>query len=348
MNNNFYINLGSRKIGPNYSPLVIPEVGINHEGSIEKAFRLIDSAKAMGAEIIKFQCHITDKEMIKTNDKPGKISKETLWSIIKRCEFSAEQEFKIKNYCKKKKIIYLSTPFSREAADRLNKIGVSAFKIGSGECNNYPLIEYIAKFKKPLIVSTGMNDISSVKKTVQILKKSKIKFALLHCTSMYPTPYEKVRLGGIKDLIKNFHKIPIGISDHSQNIWTCLGAVALGASILEKHFTISRSWPGPDMPVSIEPKELKDLITGSKAIWQARSGKKNILREEKPIINFAYASVVTIEDIDEGEYLTKENIWVKRPGKGHFKAKDYNRLLGKKSKKFIKKDTYLNKSDLVY
>ena len=348
MNNNFYINLGSRKIGPNYSPLVIPEVGINHEGSIEKAFTLIDSAKAMGAEIIKFQCHITDKEMIKTNDKPGKISKETLWSIIKRCEFSAEQEFKIKNYCIKKNIIYLSTPFSREAADRLNKIGVSAFKIGSGECNNYPLIEYIAKFKKPLIVSTGMNDISSVKKTVQILKKSKIKFALLHCTSMYPTPYDKVRLGGIKDLIKNFHKIPIGISDHSQNIWTCLGAVALGASILEKHFTISRSWPGPDIPVSIEPKELKDLITGSRAIWQARYGKKNILREEKPIIDFAYASVVTIEDIDEGEYLTKENIWVKRPGKGHFRAKDYNRLLGKKSKKFIKKDTYLNKSDLVY
>lgn len=347
MNNKSYILLGNRKIGEFYAPLVIPEVGINHEGSIEKAFKLIDSAKLAGAEIIKFQCHITDKEMIKTDDKPGKISKETLWNIIKKCEFTEEEEFKIKNYCSKKKISYLSTPFSKEAAERLNRIGVDGFKIGSGECNNYPLIEYISSFKKPLIVSTGMNDILSIKKTVRLLKEKKIKFSLLHCTSMYPTPYDKVRLGSITDLKKNFKNIPIGLSDHSQNIWTCLGGVVLGACILEKHFTISRKWPGPDMPVSIEPKELKDLIDGSKAIWQAKGGKKTILKEEIPVIKFAYASVVAIQNIQKGEVLSNNNIWLKRPGKGYFKAEDFKKLIGKRSQKLIKKDTYLSKNDIL-
>lgn len=342
-----YIKLGNRKIGETFPPLVIPEVGINHEGNIEKAFKLIDSAKSVGAEIIKFQCHITDKEMIKTDDKPGKISNETLWSIIKRCEFTEEQEFKIKNYCSKKNISYLSTPFSKEAAERLYRIGVDGFKIGSGECNNYPLIKYICNFNKPLIVSTGMNSILSIKKTVSLLKERKIKFCLLHCTSMYPTPYDKVRLGGISELKKNFKNTPIGLSDHSQNIWTCLGGVALGASILEKHFTISRSWPGPDMPVSIEPMELKDLIVGSKAVWQAKGGKKNILNEEIPVIKFAYASVVSIKNIKKGEVFSESNIWVKRPGKGYYKAEDFQKLIGKKSKKFIKKDTYINKNDVL-
>ena len=279
--------IGSRIVNHKNPPLVVPEVGINHEGSIEKAFRLIDSAKKNGAEIIKFQCHITNKEMIKTDDKPGKISKETLWDIIKRCELTIEEEFKIKKYAEKKNLIYLSTPFSREAVDRLMKLKVSAFKIGSGECNNYPLVEYIAKKKFPVILSTGMNNLTSVKQSVDIFKKYKTPLALLHCTSMYPTPYEKVRLGGINELQKSFKNLEVGLSDHSQNIWTCLGAVSVGATILEKHFTISRKWKGPDMPVSIEPIELNNLIVGSNAIWKANGGKKGILKEEIPVIKYA-------------------------------------------------------------
>ncbi len=339
--------IGNRIINNKNSPLVVPEVGINHEGSIQKAFKLIDSAKKNGAEIIKFQCHITNKEMIKTNDKPGKISKETLWDIIKRCELTIEEEFKIKKYAEKNNLIYLSTPFSREAVDRLMKLNVSAFKIGSGECNNYPLIDYIAQKKLPVILSTGMNNLNTIKQAVKIFKKYKTVFSLLHCTSMYPTPYEKVRLGGIKELKDNFKGVEIGLSDHSKNIWTCLGAVSLGASILEKHFTISRKWKGPDMPVSIEPNELNNLITGSNAIWKASGGKKNILKDELPVIKFAYASVVSIKNIKKGEILSKDNIWVKRPGKGEYMSKDFNKLLGKKAKRNIKSDKYISSRDLI-
>ena len=227
------------------------------------------------------------------------------------------------------------------------KLKVSAFKIGSGECNNYPLVEYIAKKKLPVILSTGMNNLKSVKKSVDIFKKYKTPLALLHCTSMYPTPYEKVRLGGISELKKNFKNLEIGLSDHSQNIWTCLGAVSVGATILEKHFTISRKWKGPDMQVSIEPDELKDLIVGSNAIWRANGGKKDILKDEIPVIKFAYASVVSIKNIKKNEKLSKENIWVKRPGKGEFMSKDFNKLLGKKAKRNIRSDKYISSKDFL-
>lgn len=321
--------INNRKVGPGYSPLVIAEVGINHEGEFDKAIAFVDSALDCGADVVKFQCHITEKEMIKTDMTPGEISTESVWDIVKRCELTEEEEIKVKEYCDQKGIIYLSTPFSREAADRLDKMNVPAFKIGSGECNNLPLVDHIASKGKPIILSTGMNDLSSIEKSVAVLRKHKVPFALLHCTSMYPTPYDKVRLGALSDLSKNFPDALIGLSDHSLNIYTCLGAVALGACVLEKHFTISRSWPGPDISISIEPHELVDLVKGSNAVWQARGGSKTILDEEKPVIDFAYATVVTIKPIQKGETLTKDNIWVKRPGTGQIPAHKLDDILGK-------------------
>ncbi len=340
---NFSIN--NRKIGEDYPPLVIPEVGINHEGSLEKAMKLVDSAVECGAEVVKFQCHITEKEMIPTEMTPGDISSEKLWDIIKRCELSHEEEYKLMDYCKKKKIIFLSTPFSREAADRLYKMNVPAFKIGSGECNNLPLIRYISSMKKPIILSTGMNNISSIKDTVEIINSYGVPLVLMHCTSMYPTPYNKVRLGAIDELKSNFPSVSVGLSDHSLDIWTCLGAVSLGASVLEKHFTISRAWPGPDTSISIEPNELKSLINGSKAVWEARGGAKTILDEERPVIDFAYATVVSIRDIKKGEKFSKDNIWVKRPGNGKILAKDFESLIGKVANKNIKADLQLSYDD---
>jgi len=338
--------IGKRKIGIDHEPFVIAEVGINHEGDVNKALQLVDAAIAAGAEVVKFQCHITEKEMIPTDMTPGKISTEKLWDIIKRCELTADEEKRVQDYCREKNVMYMSTPFSREAADRLDEMGVPAFKIGSGECNNLPLLEHIAKLGKPIILSTGMNDIASVHRSVQTIQKFDVPLALLHCTSMYPTPYEKVRLGGIIQLRNEFADIPIGLSDHSLNIWTCLGAVALGASILEKHFTISRSWPGPDTGISIEPKELADLIIGSRAVWQARGGEKNILKEERPVIEFAYATVVTIAPVREGEKFTKENLWVKRPGTGKILASELGRILGKKAKKPVPVDVHLAPEDV--
>lgn len=342
-----FISISKRKIGPDYSPFVIAEVGINHEGSFKKAVKMVDDAYEAGAECVKFQCHVVEDEMIPEAKKviPGH-TKESIYEIIERCSLSYDEEIKLKKYVEEKGMIYLSSPFSRAAADRLQEMDVPGFKIGSGECNNYPLIDHIASFGKPIILSTGMNDIESIKIAVKTIKKHSTPFALFHCTSLYPTPYEKVRLGGLTELMEAFPDVPVGLSDHSIGNYTSFAAVALGASLIEKHFTSSKKWPGPDIAVSINPKELKDLITGVDAIHKAMGGKKEILKEEKPTINFAYACVVSIKEIKKGEKFTKDNIWVKRPGTGQIKAIDFNKVLGKAALKDIKKDVQIKWSDL--
>lgn len=343
---NPFIEISERKVGIDYPPLIIVEVGINHEGNKSKAIQLVDAAIEAGAELVKFQTHITEKEMVYTDMKPGDISNEKLWDIIKRCELSLEDEIFIRDYCYKNNIIYLSTPFSREAADRLEKMNLDAFKIGSGECNNLPLINHIAKKLKPIVLSTGMNDIESITNSVKIIDSYNCQLALLHCTSMYPTPYNKVRLGAISQLINIFPEKVIGLSDHSLGIATSLGAVALGASIIEKHFTISREWPGPDTGISIEPNELKILINDSKNIWEARGGNKNILEEEKPVIEFAYASVVSIANIKKGDIFSEKNLWVKRPGNGKFLSEDFYKIIGKSASKDIKEGMQITPDDI--
>lgn len=339
-------SIGSRPIGPAHPPLVIVEVGINHEGSLDKAIQMVDAAAASGAEVVKFQCHITDKEMVPTDMTPGQISSEKLWDIIKRCELSESEERQVQQHCASKGVMYLSTPFSREAADRLASMGVPAFKIGSGECNNLPLLDHVARLGRPMILSTGMNDLESVRRSVGVIRRHGVPLALMHCTSMYPTPYEKVRLGAVSQLASEFPDMPIGLSDHSLGIWTCLGAVALGASLLEKHFTISRAWPGPDTGISIEPDELADMIVGSRAIWEARGGAKTILDEEKPVIDFAYATVVTTSPVRAGETLTRENTWVKRPGLGEILADRYEEVLGRKALRDIPADVHVALADV--
>jgi len=338
--------IGKRDIGEDCEPLVIPEVGINHEGSVDKALELVDAAAQAGAEVIKFQCHITDKEMVPTDMKPGKISSERLWDIIKRCELNESEERRVQEHCAKKGIMYLSTPFSREAADRLDAMGVPAFKIGSGECNNIPLLEHIAAKGKPMVLSTGMNDLASVRASVEAIRAFGVPLALMHCTSMYPTPYERVRLGAVTQLREEFPGTPVGLSDHSENIWTCLGAVSLGASLLEKHFTISRDWPGPDMPVSIEPDELRDMIEGSRAIWKARGGAKTRLNEEQPVIDFAYATVVTTAPVKRGQVFGYDNVWVKRPGTGKILAAELRQVLGKTALRDIPADVHVQPEDI--
>lgn len=340
------IVIAGRCIGVDHPPFVIAEVGINHEGDYSKAIQMVDAAAAAGADCVKFQCHITEEEMIPTDMTPGEISKEKLWDIIKRCELTAEEERNIQTYCSEKGILYLSTPFSRAAADRLQAMGVPGFKIGSGECNNYPLLDHIASFRKPIILSTGMNDLDSVAEAVRTIQTHDCPVMLMHCTSMYPTPYGKVRLGAIGDLQRRFG-IPVGLSDHSLGIYTCLGAVALGACALEKHFTITRNWPGPDVPISIEPQELSEMVKGARAIWEARGGRKTILHEEQPVIDFAYATVVTIRPVAKGEVFSRDNIWVKRPGTGPIKAKDFEAVLGKRATRRLPAHTHVAPDDIA-
>ncbi len=342
-----HITIGKRKIGLDYTPFVIAEIGINHEGSMSKAKQMIRDAKEAGAECVKFQAHVVDDEMVPVAKKiiPGHTT-ESIWDIMVRCAFSEREDIELKRYSESLGLIYLSTPFSRAAADRLHRMNVQAYKIGSGECNNYPLIDHIARFGKPIILSTGMNDIKSIKKSVVILRKHKVAYALLNCTSMYPTPYTKVRLGALAHLKKSFPDAVIGQSDHSLGNYSCFGAAALGASILEKHFTSDKKWPGPDMSISIDPDELRDLIIGTKAIHQSLGGNKSILKEEQDIINFAYACVVSTKAIAKGEKLTKNNVWVKRPGNGEIKANEYKKILGSVARRSISAHVQLKRKDI--
>jgi N-acetylneuraminate synthase len=341
------INISGRKIGLNHPPLVIVEIGINHEGSLKTAFKMVDAAYSSGAEIIKHQTHVVEDEMSGEAKKviPGNADV-SIYEIMERCALNEEDETKLKKYVESKGMIFISTPFSRAAADRLEKMGVSAYKIGSGECNNYPLIEHIASFGRPMIVSTGMNDISSIRKMVDILERYNIKYALLHTTNLYPTPSHLVRFGAMQELQKEFSDTVIGLSDHTTSNLACFGAVALGASILERHFTDSMDRDGPDIVNSMDPEALKELIDGSIELSKMRGGKKEAAKEEQVTIDFAFATVVSIAHIKKGEVFTKENIWVKRPGTGEITAESYQDILGRTSLVDIQCDTHVKWSDI--
>ena len=343
-NSGFY--LGTRLIAENERPLVIAEIGINHEGDFDKAVLMVDKAAEVGCECVKFQSHVIEDEMIHNDVIPGN-AKESIWDIMSRCALSEEEEWKLKAYVESKGMIYLCTPFSRAAADRLEKMGVIGYKIGSGECNNYPLLEHIAGFGKPVILSTGMNSIDSVRKSVEIFRRHSIPFALLQCTSMYPTPYEYIKLGGLEQLREAFPDAIVGLSSHALKNYPCFGAVALGARILERHYTADKSWPGPDIEISVDPEELRDLIEGSDAVFKSLGGKKEVLSEEQPTIDFAYASVVSIREIQAGEPFSHENIWVKRPGTGQIPAEEFSGLIGKVAARTITRDVQLRRDDVA-
>jgi N-acetylneuraminate synthase len=336
-----------RIIGDDHPPIVIVEIGINHEGSLETAIKMADAAIDAGAEIIKHQTHIVEDEMSDEAKSviPGH-TKDSIFDIMARCALSEDNERRLMEHVQSRGAIFISTPFSRAAVDRLVKFDVPAFKIGSGECNNYPLIKYISRFGKPVIMSTGMNTIETVRPSVEILRKANVPFALLHCTNVYPTPYDQVRLGAIRKLKEAFPDAVVGLSDHTVSNYTCLGAVALGGSILERHFTDSMERPGPDIICSMDPRALKELIEGSNVIFEARGGDKAPVAAEAPTIAFAFASVITIQDVAKGELLTEDNIWLKRPGGGDFNASDYDSLLGKRTTSNIAKGSRIKREHL--
>lgn len=343
---NPFIEIKGRKIGPDFPPLVIAEIGINHEGSITIAKEMVDAAYRAGVEVVKHQTHIVADEMSGAAKKviPGNADV-SIYEIMERCALSEQDELELKNYVESKGMIFISTPFSRAAAERLRKFDIPAFKIGSGECNNYPLLEHICSYGKPVILSTGMNTIESVRKAVEIFDKNNIPVALLHTTNLYPTPIHLVRYGAMIQLHEAFPDKVFGLSDHTLNNNACLGAVALGASILERHFTDHMLRTGPDIVCSMDEKATAELITASNEIWQMRGGSKEPAKEEQVTIDFAFATVCSIAPIQQGEPLTKENIWVKRPGTGQILAENFNTILGKKATRNILNDEQLTWDD---
>ena len=342
------MKLGNRTIGPDYPPLVIAEIGINHEGSIDKALRMVEDAYLAGAECVKFQCHVIEDEMSVEARQviPGNAS-ESIWDIMARCALCEEDERRIKAVVEARGMFYLCTPFSRAAADRLESMGVMAFKIGSGECNNYPLIRHIAAFGRPVILSTGMNDLESVRVASNILAGYSVPHALLQCTSVYPTPHNQIHLRGMLDLQREFPECPVGLSDHSLGNYASVAAVALGASIIEKHFTSDKKWPGPDVSMSVDPHELADLIRGTRAAWEALGTGKSVLPEEQPTIAFAYASIVTTRRILHGEIFSRDNLWVKRPGNGGIPAREFESVMGRMASRDLRADVQVSREDIA-
>lgn len=342
------MKIGNIEFGVDNKILVIPEIGINHEGSLDVAKEMVDSAARAGAQLIKHQTHICEDEMSRAAKSviPGN-SDVSIYDVMERCALSEDEEAELKRYTESKGLLFLSTPFSRAAADRLERFGVEAFKIGSGELNNYPLIEHVAEFGKPMIVSTGMNDIASIEKAVLIMEKYSVPYALMHTTNLYPTRPDLVRLGAMQEMMKAFPGIPIGLSDHTLNNNACIAAMALGAALVERHYTDRADRTGPDIVCSMDEGALGELLIASHEIPLMLGGKKVAAKEEQVTIDFAFATVVTIKPIKKGEKFTPENIWVKRPGTGEIKAEYYDDVLGCVAAEDIENDIQLREDMII-
>jgi sialic acid synthase SpsE len=335
------------EVGIGCAPLVIPEIGINHGGSLSIAFEMVDAAARAGAKIVKHQTHVIDDEMSGEAKKviPGN-AQISIYEIMKQCALSEDEEWELKKYVESQGMVFLSTPFSRAAAKRLEKFEIKAYKIGSGEMNNHPLLEYVASIGKPMIVSTGMNDLESVSKAVEILERKNVSYALMHTTNLYPTLPSQVRLGAMQQMMERFKGVPIGLSDHTVNNNACVAALAMGASLLERHFTDTMDRVGPDIINSMDETALVELLKAADEIPQMLGGEKKAIKEEQVTIDFAFATVVTIKPIKKGEKFTEENIWVKRPGTGEIKAEFYAGILGRNTNHDIENDTHVRWKDI--
>ena len=329
-------------------PLIIAEIGINHNGKLEDALKLSELAIDSGAKFIKLQTHIANEEMSSEAKKIIPVhTEESIFQIIQDCELSIKEEKIVADYVQSRSCNFISTPFSIKAVNRVASLGVPFLKIGSGEFNNYPLITEACKTGLPLLLSTGMNDLKSIDKTVKLIKDFGNDFALMHCTNIYPTPNENVRLNAISEMRDRYKDTIIGLSDHTLTNHACFGAMAMGASIIERHFTDSKERIGPDICCSMTPNELKDLLIAAEIYKEQRGGTKNFLiTAEDSTREFAFASIVSTCDLNAGDILTKNVISVKRPGTGDFKAADLEKLIGKKLIKNIKANTQLKKDQI--
>lgn len=333
------MKIGNRSIGPNEPPLIIAEIGINHGGSLDVAKSMVDLIVHSGCECVKHQTHIIEDEMTEEAKAifPPNANK-SIWDVMKECSLKLDEEQELKEYAENLGLIWISTPFSRMAADFLDEIDVPAFKIGSGEADNLPLINHIAQKGRPIIMSTGMQSIKSLKNSVNILEKSGVEYALLECTNLYPSPPEIVSLQGIQELKEAFPKALVGFSDHSIGPHIALASVALGACIIERHFTDTRYRSGPDITCSMDPAELRLLVDRSIEIHKALMNPKQRTEPEESVYKFARASVVADRDMAAGHIITEKDVWVRRPGSGEIPGYKYNDIIGKKLRLDVKKN----------
>jgi sialic acid synthase SpsE len=341
------MQIAGRTISADVPPLVIAEIGINHGGDLAVAKEMVRLAAAAGCEMIKHQTHILEDEMTeeaKSIFPPN--ADVSIWEVMERCALSLDEEVELKRYTESFGMIWISTPFSRAAADFLEELDVPAYKIGSGEADNLPLIRHIARKGKPVILSTGMQTIESLRSSVQILEDAGIDYALLECTNLYPSPAEIVSLRGVTELREAFPNAAVGFSDHSIGPEMALASVALGACILERHYTDSRYRKGPDISCSMDPAELRFLIDRSKEIWIAANNPKQRSAAEEDVYRFARGSIVADRDLPAGHVITEADIWARRPGSGEIAGYEFDRVLGKPLTRTVRRNEQLKWKDL--
>ena len=292
------IRIGGREVGPGQPCLIIAEAGINHNGDATLAAELVDAAADAGADVIKFQTHFPEHEMLRGGATAAYVG-ESLFDLLTRTALSRDAHFELRDRAARRGLVFLSTPFSREAADFLESVGVPAFKTGSGELTNVPLQEHIAHKHRPMIISTGMSTADEIDRTVQSVRAAGTPFALMHCTSTYPTPFEHVQLGCVTAL-QDRYDVPVGFSDHTLGSYLAFAAAAIGANLYEKHFTTSRALPGPDQSGSMEPHELKTVVEGIRAIERSAGATKQIQPGEQDVRHMANHSVVSAQGHSRG------------------------------------------------
>jgi len=338
------LSIGERTIGRDQRVFIIAEACDNHLGDMGTAMEMVRQAKLAGADCIKFQHHLPDEEMLPDIPMSDNFE-EPLYEFLKKHALSLDQHRELMRNCEHVGIVYLCTPFSYKAALELKSIGVNAFKIGSGEMTDLTSLEAISGLRCSLVISTGMSTFYEIKRTYKAMKQWKSTFAFMNCVSEYPPLYEDMNLGFISTLIEKFPDTIIGHSDHTPDLFTSFAAVALGAKIVEKHVTLDKSIPGPDRSVSIDMKDLGELVEGIRKIELALGNDKKIHEREKQIREWAFRSIVTTQDISVDTILTPEMLWTKRPGTG-IPSNELPSFIGKKSKRFIKANTLLKREDV--
>ena len=313
--------IGQRKIGPNHPCFVIAEAGVNHNGNPEMALRLVDAAVQARADAVKFQTFISE-EVISAAAPKAAYQRETTGSgesqleMVKKLEFPPHVFAEIQKYCKAAGILFLSTPFEETSADVLEALDVPAFKIPSGEITNFPFLEHVARKRRPMIVSTGMADLEEVSVAVETIRKHNRDLILLHCVSSYPASAASVNLRAMHTLAEKF-SVPVGFSDHTLGTEVTLAAVALGATVIEKHLTLDNKLPGPDHRASLEPKEFFAMVRGIRIVESALGdGRKRPSPEEFDTAAVARKSLVSARALALGAVVTEDAIAIRRPGTG--------------------------------
>ncbi len=334
-----------RGIGPDQPCFIIAEGCDNHLGNLAVAKEMARQAKLAGADAIKFQHHLPDEEMLPDTPMSSNFS-EPLYDFLKKYALTLEQHRELKAHCEAIGILYMCTPFSYKAAEEMVGLGLEVIKIGSGEMTDIPsLVKMATVLRKPMIVSTGMATLDEVEETYRALVATGIPLSLTNCVSEYPPVWEDLNLRVITEMARRFPAAVIGHSDHTPDIYTCFAAVTLGAKIIEKHVILDKRQPGPDQSVSIDFRDLAQLVDGIRKIEAALGEKKTVHALEKDIRRWAFRSIVTLQALQPGDIITGEMIWSKRPGTG-IPSKFRDRVVGRRVKRAVGVNKLLSWDDV--